>query len=398
MSGPGRRRKLIAPLLVLALGATAAYAIITRHRDLETEAAAEPPPVVQIQIVQPETVRLSVQSQGTVVPRHEIDLVTQVSGKVIRVHPAFSAGGFFEADAVLVVIDPRDYELAVTRAEARLAEAKRVLAQEEAAAEQAEGEWKVLGEGRPTALALHLPQLAAARAGIKAAEADAVEARLNRSRCELRAPFSGRVREKWAGVGQFLSAGDKVARIHSVDVAEVRLPLAPDQIPYLELPGEHIKDKRVAGAKVTLSATFGHETVRWSGNLVRTEGISDEATGLVYVVAEVRQPYAHGPGRPPLRFGSFVQAEIEGRAISGVFTLPHGAVNSAQDAVLVDAANRLQIRHLDVLRTEPGRILIRGGLAPGDRVVVSGVDLPVAGTEVRPQAEELRGADATRAE
>jgi RND family efflux transporter MFP subunit len=336
-----------------------------------------------------------------VTPRHEIDLVTQVAGKAVAVHPAFHAGGFFEAGALLVAIDPRDYDLAVMRAEARLAEAKRVLAQEEAAAEQAEGEWKVLGEGQPTAIALRLPQLAAARAGVKAAEAELAEARLNRSRCELRAPFAGRIREKWADVGQFLSAGERLARIHSVEVAEVRLPLSPDQLPYIDLPAEYLagaEGSKAAGSKVTLYAAFGHETVQRTGRLVRTEGIPDESTGLVYVVAEIRQPYAPTPGRPPLRVGSFVQAEIEGSELSGVFVLPHGAVNASQEAVLVTPDDRLEIRRLDVLRTEPDRILVRGGLSPGDRVVVAGVDVPVAGMTVRPQTGELAVSDAAAKE
>lgn len=392
------RWQLILPLLVLVAGAAGAWALIKGRAEVKTEAPGDSPPAVQVQIVQPESVRVNVHTQGTVSPRHEIDLVTQVAGKVVKVHPAFHAGGFFEAGALLVAIDPRDYELATTRAESRLADAKRLLAQEEAAAEQAEGEWKVLGEGQPTAMALHLPQLAAARAGVKAAEADLAESRLNRSRCELRAPFAGRVREKWAGIGQFLSVGDRVARIHSVDVAEVRLPLTPDQLAYVALPGERLSGSGAPphlGSTVKLSVDFGRDTVNWIGHLARTEGIADESTGLVYVVAEIQHPYASGPGRQPLRIGSFVQAEIEGRELNGVFVLPRSAVSASQDAVLVNGADRLEIRHLEVIRTEPARVLVRGGLASGDRVLVSGIDLPVVGTLVRPQLDALPAADSS---
>jgi multidrug efflux pump subunit AcrA (membrane-fusion protein) len=73
-------------------------------------------------------------------------------------------------------------------------------------------------------------------------------------------------------------------------------------------------------------------------------------------------------------------------------------VNASQEAVLVTPDDRLEIRRLDVLRTEPDRILVRGGLSPGDRVVVAGVDVPVAGMTVRPQTGELAVSDAAAKE
>ena len=63
-----------------------------------------------------ETVKLNIRSQGVVVPRTEIDLVPEVAGQIIQLHPSLVAGGFFEAGDILVTIDPRDYDYAIAEA------------------------------------------------------------------------------------------------------------------------------------------------------------------------------------------------------------------------------------------------------------------------------------------
>jgi multidrug efflux system membrane fusion protein len=381
--------KILLPVAVLLASLAGAAAIIAQRPPLESAPPAHDPPAVRVRVAQPEKVRLNVHSQGVVAARTEIDLVPEVSGKVVHVHPAFAAGGYFEAGEVLLAVDHRDYDNAIVKAEARVAEARRGIAQERAAAVQARGEWRVLGEGEPTPLALHEPQLAEARARLKEAEAELADARLKRARCELRAPFSGRVRDKRVGIGQSLVAGEKLARIYSVDVAEIRLPIAPDQAFYLDLPPDGPgRGKRRPGPGVTLSARFGGETLRWPGRIARTEGVMEESTGLLFVVAEVADPYGDRQGRAPLRVGMFVQAEIEGRELGDVYVLPQGVLNAAEEALLVDEEGRLRRRRLDVLRSEPDRVLIRGGLNPGDRVVVVGVDMPVEGMKVRIEAGE----------
>ena len=69
--------------------------------------------------------------------------------------------------------------------------------------------------------------------------------------------------------------------------------------------------------------------------------------------------------------------------MENVFVLPQAAINAAQEVLLVDAEQKLHSRRLDVLRNEPDRILVKTGLNAGDRLVTSGVDVPVEGMTVR---------------
>ncbi len=246
-------------------------------------------------------------------------MIPEVAGKVTALHSDFVAGGFFERNAVLVTIDARDYDAAIVQAQAQIAEVKRQLAMEVAQADQAHNEWQALGEGVPSALTLRAPQLAEARAKLKAAQANLLQARVRRSRCELRAPFTGRLLSKNIGLGQFIQPGDKLARIFSTDVAEIRLPLTTAQLGFLDLPLGARNASAHKGPKVSLTAQFAGKLQTWEGYIVRTEGALDESTGVLYAVAEARGADQQNTQRPPLLPNLFVQAEIAGKAMSNVF-------------------------------------------------------------------------------
>lgn len=377
------RLKILLPILLLLSGVACAWAVIaSRPQMLPQTPKTEAPPVTVIQ-VEPQTLRLNVHSQGVVTPRNEIDLIPEVSGKIIRLHPDFVSGGFFARNDVLVSIDPRDYDYAIAQARAQIAEARRQLAMEDAQADQARNEWQALGEGTATPLALHEPQLAEARAKLKAAEANLLQAQIRRSRCELRAPFSGRLQTKLVGLGQTIQSGEKLAHIYSTDLAEIRLPLPADQLAYLDLPLVTGGGRCNGCPKVTLSADFAGGLQTWQGRIVRSEGRLDDTTGMLYAVAEVLDPYSQKADHPPLLAGLFVQAVVQGKELQNLFVLPRNAINAAQQALVIDAELRLHIRHLEVMRNEPERILVKAGLNAGDRLVTSGIQVPVEGMKVR---------------
>jgi RND family efflux transporter MFP subunit len=374
--------KTLLPLLVLLAATGGSWAIVALKPGAIASMPAPSAPTVEIIRAVPQTLRLNVISQGVVTPREEIDLVAEVSGKVVRVHPSLVAGGFFSANDLLLAVDPRPYDYAIVTAQAKVAEAERTLIAEQAQVEQAESEWQALGEGQASDLTLHKPQLAEAKAKLQAARADLARARLDRSHCELRAPFDGRVLNRRAGLGQYLQAGATVARIFASDIAEIRLPIGIDQLAFLDLPQGSSTSVSPRGPAVTLSAEVAGKRQRWQGRIVRSEAALDQTSGQLYLIAEVEQPFRPSPDRPPLLNGLFVQAEIEGILREGVYALPRTALNSLQQAKLVNSDQRLEMRPQEVLRTESDRVIVTSGLQPGDRVIVSELPVPVAGMRV----------------
>ncbi len=141
-------------LLIIGLPVAVLFAFIVVYVVL---AAAAPKPERAEIVARPSAVfvteaalspvQLSVTTQGEVTPLTEIDLTAQVSGRITYVNPNFVDGGFFEAGEVLVRLEDADYRLAVTRAEALVAQSRQALVREQAESELAREEWESLGDG-----------------------------------------------------------------------------------------------------------------------------------------------------------------------------------------------------------------------------------------------------------
>lgn len=377
-----------------------AWALIATQPDPgQPEPLKTVPPVDVIRAV-PQTVTLNVRAQGVIIPRTEIDLVPEVAGRVTRLHSAFVTGDTFSKGDVLITIDPRDYDLAITNAEAQVAEAKHRLALEEAESEQARHEWETLGGMHPpTPLMLREPQLAEARAKLKAARASLEQARLQRSRCDWRAPFTGKIRSKTIGLGQYVQSGAPVARLFSTDTAEVKLPLAMDQLNLIEWPQyQDIGKNKQAGIdsrpRVYLTARLAGTQQVWKGRIIRIDSAVDETTGLLHAVAEIRYPQKNHDNQHQLLPGLFVNAQIEGRRLENVYRLPREAINADRQVLLIDEDERVYAQTVGILRVETDHVLVNNGLNANDLVVASAITplsegLKVKFKRVEPETKEL---------
>jgi RND family efflux transporter MFP subunit len=389
--------RFLLPVVLLGGASLAAYLMYLNRPAVETQAPPFEPPSVRVQRVEFQSVGLIVTSQGTVQPRTSSQLVPEISGPITEVAQSFAVGGFFEAGDVLLKIDPYDYQQAVITARSQLAQAELRLAQEEAEAAVARREWEELGRGDPSALTLRQPQVQEARAAVAAAEAALDRGARDLERAEIKAPYAGRVQSKEVDIGQFVSKGDRLAGIYAVDSAEIRLPLPDEELAYVDVPLSYRGGGRQTGPPVTLSADFAGRRHTWQGRVVRTESEIDPVSRMVHVVAEVRDPYVPGsnPSRPPLAAGMFVEAEIEGRTVTDVVVLPWAALRGRDQVLVVDDSSRLRYRQVEVLRSTREEVLIRSGLAEGERVSVSALDAVTEGMVVSVLDDGLRMARAT---
>lgn len=394
-----RRRQWTMVLSVLLIGSGLAYGLLVGKPAPQPQAPSEfAPPRVDVVAVQPARRVLTVETQGTVEPLREIDLVSQVEGRVISTDGSFARGGFFAAGRILVTVEDADYRFAITRAESQVAAARQRLAEERGRALQARREWRDLGSAQANDLFLRKPQLAAAEAALRAAEADLDAALLDLDRTRISTPFNGRIRDKYVDIGQFVTPGTPIARVYATDVAQVKLPLTDRQVALLHLPlsyEDNAPDAR-PGADVVLRARFGNSTWEWPGRIVRTDASIDVNSRVVYAVAEVERPFARGNGseRPPLAPGLFVTASISGREIEDVVELPRSALRSDATVMLVDARRRARPRSVEVLQSTPQRTWVLG-LNRGDRVIVGDPTIAIAGMEV---TVNERGAIASRSD
>ncbi len=381
--------KVILPIIIVVCGMGIAWALISIQPESSRPAPPETALPVDVLRAIPQPITLTVQAQGVITPRTEIDLVPEVTGRITRLHPAFVTGETFKKGDVLIAIDPRDYDLAITHAEAQVAEARYRLALEEAESIQARHEWETLGgKHPPTPLMLREPQLAEAHAKLKAAQAGLTQARLQRSRCDWRAPFAGKIRSKSVGQGQYVQTGGAIARLFATDTAEVRLPLTMDQLNYLAWPqhpdaGKNRPDSEDSRPQVSLTARVAGTRQLWQGRIIRIDSAIDETTGLVHAVAEIHYPQHNHDSPHQLLPGLFVNAEIEGRRFAHVFRLPREAVTANRQVLLIDRDERIRIQPVSILRVETDHVLIDGGLNTGDLVALSALTAFSDGLKVR---------------
>ncbi len=377
-------RKIVIPVVVLAVGIVGAYLLASSRR--APDRVERPPlgPLVEVAEAEPTSVPVVVTGHGEVTPRVAVDVVPQVSGQIVEVSPSLVAGGFFRAGETLVRIDPRDYELALERAQATVARALVNLEQERAEAEVARDEWNDLHPGEdPTALVIREPQIRQAEAELAAAKADLAAAELNLDRTRISLPFNGVVVSESVDPGQFVAGTTRLARVYGTDAVEVRVPLKSSELAWFDVPS----DNGHRGPRAEVTAVFGGVTGTWEGRVSRMEAQVDQTSRMVHVVVEVDHPYAATVDRPALRPGTFVDVRIFGRTLDDVVPIPRYAVHEGNRVWVFDDG-RLDIRDVEVLRSDREQALVSSGLDAGDLVIVSALDAVTDGMAVRNAADQ----------
>ena len=387
------RRQLFIALLIAIVGLLVALVLLYVPPEADQQEDTIKPPPVQFIRAKFERLRLDVRSQGRVMAQTEIDLVTGVSGNIIKVSPSFVSGGFFKKGDLLVSIDPAEYDLRVAQAQARVMEAQYQLTREEAEAEQAREEWQQLGQGKPNPLSLRIPQLKEKKAKLAAEQEELKNARLLRQRTDIRAPFNGRVRNKDVGVGQYIDDGTILGKIYSSDMAEIRLPVSMQELAFIDFPDAPDQSQPAAAhTAVTLTAQYQGQPYTWMGRIVRSEGVVDFATGMLTMVAQVPDPFGLDAGKDArnkhngavLPVGLFVEANIAGRWFDDVMVLPESALLKNNSVAVIDDHDRLRLRGVTILRRERERVIIQAGLHEGERILISGLHHPIDGMAVTP--------------
>jgi len=376
--------KIISPILVLVVSIGIVQALGAAKPEPEKKEEEQRLISLYVDEVTSDTVTISVQTQGEVRPKTEIDLIPQVSGRIIGISESFAEGAEFGPGETLIKIDDTNYKLAVVRAQARVAEAEVAVQRELANAKIKREHWlDKRNSGEPTPYALNKPQVMEAEAKLLSAESDLKEAQLNVARTEITVPFLGRVREKNVGIGQYVTAGTKLGRVFSTDTVEILLPLTDSQLAELNLPMGFMADAFNAPA-VIFSAKVGNREHTWNGRIVRTHASVDQQTRLIYAIAEVDDPYGLGANNgAPIAVGMFVHADIAGVNSQSAMVLPRLALRNTNKVYVINDENRLEIRTVEVLSTSDDIVLVSNGLNVGDRVVTSTIPAAVDGMEVR---------------
>lgn len=381
--------RILLPILVLVGAGSIAFVTVANKVEPQRRAPRVTSMQVSFVSLASSDFEVWVKSRGTVRPRTESTLLPEVSGSITELSPKFRAGEFFEPGDVLLRIDPRNYQSAVTIAEASVAQALAALAEEQARSAQARREWKRLGgQGVVDDLVLRKPQLAGAQAQVRSAEAGLARARLDLERTVIRAPYVGRVLQQHVDVGQYVSPGTTLAQVYAVDYAEVRLPLTNRQLEFVDVPEIYRNEspgERAPGAALELTARIGSRSHIWRGQVVRAEGAIDTQSRQTFVIGQIKDPYGKtSEGRPPLKVGQFVEARIRGRTLHDVFVIPRSALHVGARVHTLDEAGRVRSRAVEVVYSDEQHVVVGKGLDAQDRLVTTAIGAGMEGEQVKP--------------
>lgn len=316
----------------------------------EQFAAMQPPPeAVTTIIAERESWPATLSAIGTVAAVQGVTVSADLPGMVERIH--FDSGRSVRQGDVLVELDTRQELAQLAAAEAQLELARLNHQRMKGLVEQD---------------AVSRAEYDAAAATDKQAEARIREIRATIARKTIRAPFSGVLGIRQVNLGQYLSAGDPVVPLQSLNPIYVNFGV-PQQDAAQMRPGREVR--------ITVGDLGGTE---FAGRISAVDAVVDETTRNVQVQATL----ANRGGR--LRPGMFVQTQVTLGAPQAVITLPASAINYAPygDSVFIvgDMKNpqgqtyrgvRQQVVKLGGARGD--QVAVLSGINPGEEVVTSGV-------------------------
>ncbi len=376
---PSLIKRLIPVIVVIAV----VFLLMSVMGGMKTEPAKVPEKpqgfLVETATLQPTDLILAIDSQGTLQPKRQIALLSEISGRVVSLNPAFTVGGVFEVGEVLVTLDPADYEVAVARADANLASAQAQLDLEIAKSDQAKKDWQSFGKkGQPSDLLLNKPQLAGAKASVKAAQADLRKAKRDLSKTKIIAPFTGTVLTKMVDLGQFVGISGQLGSLAGTEVGEVRLPLSNSDLNKLNLISTSLTEN-------PLPVRFMNDQgqILTIGQIKRLESSKDSRTLMNYAVAEIERPFAGN-----ILFNTFLSAKITGSEYNGVIAIPNSWMMPNDQVALYigDGSSEtgiLAIKTVEVVHKTSEYFYVNQGLDFSDHIITTPIQAPEAGMQLR---------------
>ncbi len=352
-------------------------------------------PLVNVTPAQVSSGPIRVLGGGTIRPRAEVSIAPEVTGRVTWVSPAFVSGARVSAGEVLLHVEEKDYQAALDAAEAEAARLAVSLLQAEEAANVAQSTWQRLAEREglpstpPNPLVVQEPQLEAARAALKSAEARLEGARLDLERTQLRAPFTGIVRDENAVLGQFATRGQSIGRIYATDAVEVVVALGDDDAALIDRLWDVRPGSIETRIPAVVTSNYGGVDYTWPAFVDRAESALDELTRTVDVVVQVPDPFAQstsGPANPPLFIGSYANVEIEGTSFDAYATIPVAGLRDGEqgDEVWIVQQDTLlavvPVTRIQDLRNE---VIVVGDIADGTPVITTPMSVVTDGMTVQ---------------
>lgn len=318
---------------------------------------------------------------GEVVAAQALTVRPEVSGTLDWLHPDVTPGGLLRAGELIARFDRRDLELAVRQAQADVAGVEARIRIERGQGDLGRRDLSRLSRDLTDdqrALILREPQMAQLEAELSAARAALARAENALARAEVRAPFDAVVISESVAPGAMLSEGAEIARIVATDRFDVRLSVPASMLGWIDLDGRQPVALR--------QPAVWPEGAEREGNIVRLGAGLSETGRMAELIVEVPDPLALAPenaGRPRLLLGAYVEGAIAGVPVENAVAVERAWLRHGDTIWVMDGQDRLAVRPVEVAWRGPDGVLIRSGLADGERIVTTPLAAHAEGMALR---------------
>lgn len=313
-----------------------------------------------------------VEGLGTVTPITTVTVQSQISGQIVQI--AFKEGQTVKKGDLLMLIDPRPYQVALEQAQGALARDKALLANaridleryttlyaQDSIAEQQLATQKSL-------VAQDIGTVATDQAAIDAAK-------LNLVYCHITSPVEGRAGLQQVTLGNYITPAEPngLVVVTQLKPITVVFALAEDTLP-------PILDQMHAGKTLPVTAfDRTHATQLATGTLQSIDSQIDTTTGTVKLKAIFPNP------DEKLFPNQFVNADLLVSTLQGAVLIAQAAVQRGAPGTyvyLVNADQTVSVRKVVLGPGDATNIVISQGLKAGDVVVIDGADRLKEGAKI----------------
>jgi multidrug efflux system membrane fusion protein len=361
--------------LLLAIVASLTLSSCGNSGSKSAQASVTPPSIpVAVASAEQRDFPVYLSGLGSVQASNTVSLKSRVDGQIVQI--AFKEGQFVKQGELLIVIDPRPYQVALEQAEAALARDQAQLKNAQLDYERYQGLFKegVISQQQYDAQRALVGQLDGT---IKADQAAIDNARLQLVYTRVTAPVSGRIGLRLVDIGNMVHATDTnpLLVITQLQPIAVVFTLPEDALPNVT---KHMKN-----GTLEVDAYSRDDTTKIAaGKLLTIDNQIDQTTGTGKLKAMFNNADS------ALFPNQFVNARLLLETRKAVTVIPAAAVQRGPQGstfvYVVKPDKTVEVRNLKVALTQGNLSVIASGLAPGEQVVTDGQDKLQGGSRVEP--------------
>ena len=378
----------VRPKKYLTIVTTSLLALFLFACDSSNKTARETPPLpVRVTQASVQDVQLTVEMVGTTTGTQDVPIRTRVEGYLETME--FEEGTFVKKGDMLYTVDAQPFQAKLVAAQSQLASTQTTLVrtQSDLARIKPLAEIKAVSEQE---LDSAVAQEAAARAGVRAAEANVELAEIELGYTRIEAPIDGLIGLTKAKPGEFVGRDPNPVVLNTLsDIDPIRVRFSISEQEYLTL-ARHLNKGEQRGAEdhnekspadLVLLLADGTEHPEMGSVIAGAQSISSE-TGTFTLEASFPNP------DKVLLPGQFARIRANYRQLDDAVVIPRKAVVEMQGRFRVYAVN--QQNQVEAIEIELGPatghdVVVSTGLQGGETIIVEGLQKVRPGMSVSPQ-------------